>query len=577
MFRYWTLLALLLALAGCELPRENRPSVLVVAVEGLSFDTLSCDSDQIGQSEFAGIRVFCDEAVRFTHAFSPSTMSQATMASLLTSLYPFDHGVRHNGSDFLSARFHTLAEGALEKGYRTLFVSGGAPIWRKSGLAQGFEVFDDSVEISPSHYYRPASEVVKTATNWVERETEGGSFLAVLYLADLQFPQIATMSSEGELRERSPAAQLEAVAESLTQLTSWLKSKKRWNKTNIILVGLNSIQRREGDREPAPLSLKSNGVQVTLFVKPARREGDNVIQWAIDRNISLVDVGKTLFQWIGVEPQKGSIAAVEPEGLAQALTQSDPQLNAERLIWSETAWPDWLEGTGVRISVRQSQFLYVHDVKPMIFNMWADRMENSPLRPSDPLWISLGAGVQSFIKQTGLPAWKGMQSHWPEQISAARGNTSGQVLPRWAIRQALQKRDWKTVKKLAVAAGDHVAAFIAAKQMGEYFPPPMDPCIRLILPVKGDKKSYDADCDDERVLAMYVWQRTSRDEDKISAADRFARLQAQHEMDQDIGRLNYLNDLRWDVDRDWPETPTAADYLITLKELSLLNGKNLSL
>ena len=44
------------------------------------------------------------------------------------------------------------------------------------------------------------------------------------------------------------------------------------------------------------------------------------------------------------------------------------------------------------------------------------------------------------------------------------------------------------------------------------------------------------------------------------------RLYWQSWMDQDIGRLNYLNSLRWDVDRELPEGPQLVDYLLTLKE-----------
>ena len=85
----------------------------------------------------------------------------------------------------------------------------------------------------------------------------------------------------------------------------WLKNKHKWNSTNVVLVGLNSLQHRESDVEPMPLSLKSASVQVTLFIKPARKERDNVIQWAVDRSVSLVDVGRTLFEWGGARAPGG--------------------------------------------------------------------------------------------------------------------------------------------------------------------------------------------------------------------------------------------------------------------------------
>ena len=56
-------------------------------------------------------------------------------------------------------------------------------------------------------------------------------------------------------------------------------------------------------------------------------------------------------------------------------------------------------------------------------------------------------------------------------------------------------------------------------------------------------------------------------------------------MDQEIGRMNFLNELRWDVDRENPEAPQTLDYILTLKELeplakkasSLLSGKDITL
>ncbi len=284
---------------GCELNTNSQPSVLVIAVEGLSFETISCDSD-----ELAGLRAFCDESVRFSHAFTPSTMSQAAVTSLMTGLSPHDHGVRHNGDNFLSAKFKTLAEGALQRGYHTLFVSGGPPIWRKSGLAQGFEVFDDTMDLAPGVYYRPAKEVFRLATQWIDGLDDAKPTFVTAYLADLQFPQHATRTEEGELRELSISAQLDEIDESLDGIVKWLKAHKRWHSTNVVLLGLNSIEQPESG-EPASMSLRSRATQVALFIKPATKERDKVIQWGVDRNVSLVDVGHTMFSWIGIDPPQG--------------------------------------------------------------------------------------------------------------------------------------------------------------------------------------------------------------------------------------------------------------------------------
>lgn len=581
------LIGLIAGLAGCELNRSRQPSVLVVAVEGLGFEALSCDSEQSESSE--GLSAFCEESVRFSHAYAPSTMTVSTLASLLTGQYPVDHQVRNNGSDFLSARARTLAEGALAKKYRTLFVSGGAPVWRKSGLAQGFEVFDDQVEVRPGVYYRPAEDVFRIATHWIDQESGASPFLSVMFLADLQFPQVATRTDEGEVREKSAAAQLEEVSESLGYLVRWLKARKRWNTTNIVLVGLNSHVLRENDSTPSPLSLRSSSVQVSLFIKPARKERDNVIQWAVDRNVSLVDVGVTMFDWLGLEAPATSLAEVAPESLKSALERPDPNWEEDRLILTETGWPDWLEKAGVRWAVRQNQFLFIHDQKPRIFNTLTDRMESMPLKSTDPLWQSLNGDVLGLLRKAETPAFRGITPGWAERLEAARdlwreGNArdikGDEPWAKWYLRSALQARDWPTVKRLAEGLGEPVGVFVAARQLGENVVVPKNGCLRLWVPSKTDKKALE--CKDDKVLALYAWSTARNEDDKLITQERFARLYRQAWIEQEIGRLNYLNELRWDVDRELPGAPSLLDYVLALKEVepfakrasALLNGKD---
>jgi hypothetical protein len=133
--------------------------------------------------------------------------------------------------------------------------------------------------------------------------------------------------------------------------------------------------------------------------------------------------------------------------------------------------------------------------------------------------------------------------------------------------------------------GDPVGVFVAARHLNEFAPEPRQSCVRLLLPVRGDKKSYEAECDDERALALHAWQAARGEEERQIAQDKFMRLHAQYWMDQEIGRLNFLNELRWDVDREWPLAPQTLDLLLTLKEFepyakrasAFLRAKNLSL
>lgn len=571
------LVATVLILAGCELAGEVRPSVIIVAVEGLSFESLNCDDERT-----SGIGALCEEAVRFTHAFAPSTMSQATMASLMTGLYPMDHGVRHNGMAFLSARHNTLAEAALNRRYRTMFVSGGAPIWRKSGLAQGFEAFDDNVELSIAKPYRSADEVVRLATTWLDQNVGSSPFFVTLFMSDLQFPQIATRDEEGELRERSFNGQLAEVIESLGSLVKYLKKKRRWNRTHLIVLGTNSLDGVNPNGEPSTLTLRSTNTQVALFIKPARKERDNVIQWTVDRNISLIDVSHTLFDMLGVQSPTSSLAELQPQSLMSVLNKPEPNWPEDRLILSESGWPEWMERAGYRWAIRRNQFLYIHDRKPLIFNALTDRLENLPLKGTDPLWNSLNAGVLGLIKAARVPNFQGMTNYWIEQLEVAhdlwmterptRTPKGPEAWGRWYLSRALEERDWKEVKRLAHEQGEPVGVYIAGRHLGESLPMPRNPCVRLVL-LTRDSREHIRECSDDRMLALYAWRTAENESDRNFAQERFLRSYGYHMLDQEIGRFNYLNDLRWDVDREWPQAPQVVDYILTLKDFAELLPK----
>ncbi len=570
-------LTVVFGIQACEFPRDAKPSILIIAVEGLGFNSLNCDAEELGESSLEGLRTFCDESVRFSHAYTPSTLSQAALASVLTGLYPFDHGVRTNGSDFLSGRFRTLSEVASLRRYHTFFVSGGAPIWRKSGLAQGFEVFDDNLEPSVAQPFRPALEVSKLAVSWLEQQRDGRPFFATLFFADLQFPQWATVSDDGDPREKSHMGQVAEVMESLNVLVRYLKAEKLWHRTHVVLMGLNSLERPMTSLtgEPTLLSLKSSSTQVALFIKPVSKVRDTGLQWAIDRNVSLVDVSHTIFGWLNETPPASSLTELQPKTLVSALIQPEPNWNEERLILSESAWAEWLEGAGVRWAIRQKQFLYIHDRRPLIYNTLTDKLENMPLKAADPLWSSLSRDVNNLLVSTKAPQFRGVSPFWTDQLQVARELwREGRVRPvkgnppwtRWYLRRALAQRNWKDVKRLASEIGDPAGTYVASKHLGEFYPLPRNSCLRLILHAKGDKKTYQSECQDERILALYSWQTAEGDEERSAAQERFTRLYSQNLLDQEIGRLNFLGGLRWDVDREWPAGPAAVDYLLTLKE-----------
>ncbi len=555
--------------ASCSWQGRSGPSTLVIAVESLAFESISCESEDF--------RTFCDEGVRFTHAYTTSTLSQAAIASLFTGLYPIEHGVHSNGRDFLSPRFSTVAEVAAGAGLRTALFSGGAPIFRKSGISQGFETFDDNFPISPTKFYRPAGDVVQAFTNWHHREVEKNSFFATLYFSDLQFPESPTNSDLGEVRDRSSDAQLIEIAESLNGLIRYLKSKGLWHRTHVVLVGLNGIKSAH-ITEVKPLNVFADNTQVSLFLKPARRSQDLGPQWTVDKNVTLADVGTSLFEFVGgrapnpVMPQLGRIS------LYKLVDQAHADWDDDRLILIESAWGEWRWVSNIRYAARRRQYLYVHDSRPKIFNTLLDRLESSPLPPKDPLWSALKLTMISFFDELQIAPWTIRDERAWNHIQRAQHWWSGigddlrsKDLPlneaqsqRWRAERAVLQENWTELLSIGEAAKDPLFIYVAKQNLGQSARKPAGRCGRYFASASKTNLRLGAGCDDEMLIRLAEWANGDDEDRRARALESFIALYRAHKLETEIGSANYARLLPWDNSTSAPHGLMLSDLFLAL-------------
>lgn len=563
-------LALLFS-TGCEFRRDNRPSILVIAVENLGFDSVSCESED----DIAGFDTFCEEGIRFTHAFTPSTMSQSALSSILTGMYPTRHNVHNNGGDFLSARFRTVAEAANDKRYRTGFISGGPPIFRKSGLSQGFEYFDDNLDLALDHYYRPSGEIVSTFEDWLNKDVSSSPYLAFLYLADLQFPDAPTFTNEGNLREKTVESQLQAVGESLQSLIDTMKAKRIWHGTHVVLLGLSGGM--------VPSELKSDNTQVTLMIKPARQARDLGTHWTIDRNVSLVDVGQTIFSILGEATETMDNEIFEKVSLQSVLQVPEPDWRDDRIIYSESGWTKWRLGGDIRVALRQRQFLFINDPRPMVFNSLSDHMEKNPIGLKDPLWMSNGQAIMEarshlpemqthvsgptypiHIFEVGRTMWMhhNLSEDLERELEDVIDKTDREApLGNWWARWALEREDWTTLSRLGQTAHKPFWAFVGDSRLGlnPHALPDSLECANLF---RGTQNPTG--CSDELLMSLHRWIQEKTDEEKFQKRERAVRQFVPERLFDRVGQLHYINNVKWDVRLEYPRAPSLAELYLAL-------------
>lgn len=127
---------------------ETPPDILLITVDGLRADHLSLYG--YPRETAPGLAALAREAVVFERALTPAPWEAPALASLMTGLYPNQHGVDRgavqgesvSGQPVLAGAHATLAERLREAGYATRAVSTTPHAIAASGFEQGFERFD---------------------------------------------------------------------------------------------------------------------------------------------------------------------------------------------------------------------------------------------------------------------------------------------------------------------------------------------------------------------------------------------------------------------------------------------------
>ena len=197
-------LSILLLAGALHAADTGRPNVLLITLDTTRADYLSSYGFQLPTTPH--LDALAERGVRFSDATSQIPLTGPSHATILTGLYPHQHGAIRNGVPLLEG-IPTLAERLSAQGYRTAaFVSGWTLRRNLSGLARGFDIYDDRME---DRYHlvnsqRFAHQVTPPALEWLRNNARRPFFLWVHYF-DPHSPYKKRDKSHAILERASPS------------------------------------------------------------------------------------------------------------------------------------------------------------------------------------------------------------------------------------------------------------------------------------------------------------------------------------------------------------------------------------
>jgi len=135
-----------LVAVGCEFSSRPRPNVILITIDTLRADRLSCYGYTRETTPF--LDQLARDGIRFSRAYSNASWTAPAVVSLLTGLLPTTHGVEHgtieNRTDVVNQEVVPVearmwAEVLQRAGYRSFGITANGHLDPRFGFDRGFE------------------------------------------------------------------------------------------------------------------------------------------------------------------------------------------------------------------------------------------------------------------------------------------------------------------------------------------------------------------------------------------------------------------------------------------------------
>ena len=283
--------------------RSSRPlSVLLITLDTTRADRLGCYG--YSQAQTPVLDRLAEQGVLFERAYAPVPLTLPSHASMLTGLYPPEHGLHNNGQGALPQSLPTLATQLQAAGYETGAFVAAFVLDHKFGLQRGFETYNDDLsQADPSlhghHQYRDASLVIDAALNWL-RPRSRKPFFCWVHLFDAHYPYMTHEDRYGDqFVERPYDAELAYVDEQIGRLLLTLKESGALEYTIIVVVGDHGESLGEHGELAHSMTIYDATLRVPLLVVSP---GESKPGHRVAEPVSLVDLTSTLLDLLGLRP-----------------------------------------------------------------------------------------------------------------------------------------------------------------------------------------------------------------------------------------------------------------------------------
>ena len=158
--------------------RNRIEHIVLISIDTCRSDHLSCYGHE--RPTTPNIDALARTSTRFNTVLSPVPITLPAHSSMLTGMIPPAHGVHNNIGYRLDETKTTLPEILRKQGFKTAAIVSSYVLNRELGLAQGFDLYDDTFKQLEHGRYgneKRADETTQLAVNWLNNHFKEPFFL----------------------------------------------------------------------------------------------------------------------------------------------------------------------------------------------------------------------------------------------------------------------------------------------------------------------------------------------------------------------------------------------------------------
>lgn len=394
------LLALLLVALACGPRAGEKPGVPAgTPVVIISIDTLR--ADRLPAYGYEGVETPALDALRrdgilFERAYTPTPLTFPAHSSLLTGLLPGVHGVRDNVGYKLDPGLPFLPRLLKGKGYATGGAVSAYVLQGKSGLDDGFDFYEDSIELRAhaglGGMQRPGGETLKLSREWLG-SVRGRPFFFFFHIYEPHTPYMPPEPFASRFASKYDG-EVAAADRIVGGLLDELKRLEVYDEALIVLLSDHGEGLSDHGEEEHGVLLYEEAIRVPLLLKlpESQLAGSTVAKPA-----QLTDVAPTVLTLLGLPVPEG----MKGLPLLELMLDGAPV----RRIYSETFYPRLHFGWSELASLTDGRHHYIEGPDPELYDLAADPREKSNILAQERrLYAGMRSELGGYDRELAAPS-----------------------------------------------------------------------------------------------------------------------------------------------------------------------------